>query len=370
MTENQNQPREYDAVLGGESQLPLAAAVLGGIPGVKSRLASPIVEVKIAALSEALKYGYPGLDLIIGALQDESIAVKFAAYSLLKDRDEPNLKQQLQKYLPIFDFDVITVDAYGKENGRHRHYAHFLPEDLGNGIVLEMVYIPGGTFMMGSPATEERREESESPQHQVTVPAFYAGKYPITQAQWQAVMGNNPSYFKGEKRPVDTVSWDDAVEFCGKLSQQTGKKYRLLSEAEWEYACRAGTTTPFHFGETITSDLVNHNGSSPYANAPKGLNRRKTIDVGSFPPNAFGLYDMHGNVWEWCSDQWYENYNATPTDGSSWEPGTNNTRLLRGGSWSYCAVFCRSAFRLRYGGVLKGWRWGFRVAVASVSPSS
>jgi formylglycine-generating enzyme required for sulfatase activity len=370
MTENQNQPKEYDAVLGGESQVPLAAAVLGGIPGIKIRLASPIVEVKIAALSEALKYGDPGLELIIGALQDESIAVKFAAYSLLKDRDEPNLKQQFQKYLPIFDFDVITVDAYGKENCRRRHYAHFLPEDLGNGIVLEMVYIPGGTFMMGSPATEERREEYESPQHQVTVPAFYAGKYPITQAQWQAVMGNNPSYFKGEKRPVETVSWDDAVEFCGKLSQQTGKKYRLLSEAEWEYACRAGTTTPFYFGETITSDLVNHNGSSPYANAPKGLNRRKTTDVGSFPPNAFGLYDMHGNVWEWCSDEWYENYNGTPTDGSSWEPGTDNTRLLRGGSWSYRAVFCRSAFRLPYGAVLKGWRWGFRVAVASVSPSS
>ncbi|MEG4070745.1 formylglycine-generating enzyme family protein [Microcoleus sp. Pol11C2] len=370
MTENQNQPREYDVVLGDASQVPLAAAVLGGIPGVKSRLASPIVEVKIAALSEALKYGDAGLDFIIGALQDESIAVKFAAYSLLKDRDEPNLKQQLQKYLPIFDFDVITVDASGKENGRRRHYAHFLPEDLGNGIVVEMVYIPGGTFMMGSPATEERREEGESPQHQVTVPAFYAGKYPITQAQWQAVMGNNPSYFKGEKRPVETVSWEDAVKFCAKLSQQTGKKYRLLSEAEWEYACRAGTTTPFHFGETITSDLVNHNGSSPYANAPKGLNRRKTIDVGSFPPNAFGLYDMHGNVWEWCSDEWYENYNGTPTDGSSWEPGTDNIRLLRGGSWSYCAVFCRSAFRLRYWAVLKGWRWGFRVAVASVSPSS
>ncbi len=369
MTENLNQPREYDAVLGGESQVPLAAAVLGGIPGVKSRLASPIFEVKIAALSEAVKYGDAGLDLIIGALQDESIAVRFAAYSLLNDRDEPNLKQQFQKYLPTFEFDVITVNAQGKENSRHRHYAHFFPEELGNGSVLEMVYIPGGTFMMGSPATDKYRRDNESPQHQVTVPAFFAGKYSITRAQWQAVMGNNPSWLKFEKRPVE-VSWDEVVEFCDRLSQQTGKKYRLLSEAEWEYACRAGTTTPFYFGETITSDLVNHNASSPYANAPKGLNRRKTTDVGSFPPNAFGLYDMHGNVWEWCSDEWYENYNATPTDGSSWEPGTDNTRLLRGGSWIYDAVYCRSAFRLGYGAVLKGWRWGFRVAVASVSPSS
>src|SRR4028118_181000 len=142
MTENQTQPREYDAVKGGESQVPLAVAVLGGIPGVKSRLASPIVEVKIAALSEALKYGDAGLDLIIAALQNESMAVKFAAYSLLKDRDEPNIKQQLQNYLPIFDFDVITVDADGKENSRRRHYARFFTEDLGNEVVLEMVSIP------------------------------------------------------------------------------------------------------------------------------------------------------------------------------------------------------------------------------------
>src|SRR4028119_390243 len=147
MTENQNQPREYDAVKGGESQVPFAAAVLGGIPGVKSRLASPIVEVKIAALSEALKYGEVGLDLIIGALQNESRSVKLAAFSLLKDRDELNIKEQLHKYLPIFEFDVITVDSSGKENSRSRNYARFFPEDLGNGVVLEMVYIPGGTFM-------------------------------------------------------------------------------------------------------------------------------------------------------------------------------------------------------------------------------
>jgi formylglycine-generating enzyme required for sulfatase activity len=297
MTENQNQPREYDAVKGGESQVPFAAAVLGGIPGVKSRLASPIVEVKIAALSEALKYGDAGLDLIIGALQDESMQVKFAAYSLLKDRDEPNIKQQLQKYFRTFDFDVITVDAEGKENSRRRHYAHFFSQYLGKKVVLEMVYIPGGTFMMGSPLTEKGRYDiEESPRHQVTVPAFFAGKYSITQAQWQAVMGNNPSYFPGEKRPVENVSWDEAFEFCGKLSQKTRKKYRLLSEAEWEYACRAGTTTPFHFGETITPELVNYDGRLPYANASIGLYREQTTDVGSFPPNAFGLYDMHGNV--------------------------------------------------------------------------
>ena len=368
MTENQNQPREYDAVKGGESQVPFAAAVLGGIPGVKIRLASPIVEVKIAALSEALKYGDAGLDLIIGVLQDESMAVKLAAFSLLKDRDELNIKEQLHKYLPIFEFDVITVDAEGQENSRHTSSAGFFPEDLGNGVVLEMVYIPGGTFMMGSPATEEGRDCCESPQHQVTVPAFFAGKYPITQAQWQAVMENNPSCFKGEKRPVEYVLWQDAVEFCGKLSQKTGKKYRLLSEAEWEYACRARTTTPFHFGETITPELVNYYGYYPYAKAPKGLYRGQTADVGSFPPNAFGLYDMHGNVWEWCSDRWNSNYKGAPTDGSSWETGTSEYLVLRGGSWIYDAANCRSAYRVWMRADDRWWSTGFRVALASVSP--
>jgi formylglycine-generating enzyme required for sulfatase activity len=370
MIENPNQPREYDAVKGGESQVPFAAAVLGGIPGVKSRLASPIVEVKIAALSEALKYGDAGLDLIIAVLQDESMAVKFAAYLLLKDRDEPKIKEQLQNYLPIFDFDVITVDSYGKENSRIRNYAHFFPEDLGNGVVLEMVSILGGRFIMGSPTTEEGRHDRESPQHQVTVAAFYAGKYLITQVQWQAVMGNNPSYYKREKRPVENVTWDDAVEFCAKISQKTGKKYRLLSEAEWEYACRAGTTTPFHFGEIIIPKLVNYDGTYSYPNAPKGFRREQTTDVGSFPPNAFGLYDMHANVWEWCSDRSHDSYDGAPTDGSSWETGTNDCRLVRGGSWSYYAFSCRSACRhlvwadARYSSI------GFRVAVASVSPSS
>lgn len=273
MSENQNQPREYDAVRGGQNLIPVNAAVLGGLPGVKSRLASPIVEVRIAALSEALKYGEAGLDLIIQALHDESIQLKFTAYSLLKDRDDLKIKAQFQDEIPTFEFDVITVDAEGKENSRRKSFAHYFPEDLGNGVVLDMVYIPGGTFMMGSPKTERDRFKNESPQHQVTVPAFYAGKYPITQAQYQAVMGNNPSAFEGEKLPVEYVSWDSAVEFCQKLFEKTGKIYRLLSEAEWEYACRAGTTTPFYFGETITIDLVNYNGYEPYGAAPQGILR-------------------------------------------------------------------------------------------------
>ncbi|MEG4288837.1 formylglycine-generating enzyme family protein [Microcoleus sp. C2C3] len=356
MSNHQNEPREYDAVLGAQNLIPVNAAVLGGIPGLKSRLASPAIEARIAALSEALKYGEAGLNLIIKALRDESIPVKFAAYALLKDRDDLKIKPNFpQDYLPTFEFDVITVDSYGQESSRRKSFASFFPEDLGHGIILEMVYIPGGTFMMGSPNDEAGREDRESPQHQVTVPAFYVGKYPITQAQWEAVMGNiNPSYFKGEKRPVEDVCWYDAVEFCEKLSETTGKTYRLLSEAEWEYACRAGTTTPFHFGETITPELVNYNGN-------------ESTDVGSFPPNAFGLYDMHGNVWEWCSDKWLDNYNGAPTDGSSWESGNNN-RMGRGGSWGNDPRDCRSAVRSYDPPIDCSLFMGFRVACVAAQP--
>ena len=137
-------------------------------------------------------------------------------------------------------------------------------------------------------------------------------KYPITQQQYQAMMGKNPSKYKGKNRPVENVSWNDAVEFCKRLSKKIGIRYSLPSESQWEYACRAGTTTPFYFGETIGTDLVNHNGSSPYAYAPKEKSRGETTDVGIFPPNAFGLYDMHGNVLEWCADEWHENYDGAP----------------------------------------------------------
>ena len=360
MPNEQNQPGEYDAVKGGQNLIPRDAAVLGGIAGVKSRLASPAIEVRIAALSEALKYGEAGLDLIIGALRDESMQVKFTAYSLLKDRKELKIKLQFQDYLPTFEFDVITVDSHGRENSRTKSFASFFPEDLGNGIILEMVYIPGGSFQMGS-----SEDSSEQPVHQVTVQPFYLGKYPITQAQWETVMVNNPSHFKGAKRPVEQVNWDDAVKFCQKLSEKTGKTYRLPAEAQWEYACRARTSTPFYFGETITPDLVNYNGDYPYAGAPRGLDRQQTTDVWSFPPNGFGLYDTHGNVWEWCSDKWHGNYNGAPTDGSSWETGTHNNRVLRSGSWLNLAVNCRSADRYRY---LAGNRHrfiGFRVALVS-----
>ena len=212
---------------------------------------------------------------------------------------------------------------------------------------------------MGSPETEAGRSDDESPQHEVTVPAFLMGKYPVTQAQWKAVaalpkeerdLELDPSYFKGANRPVEQVSWYDAVEFCKRLSRKTGRKYGLPSEAQWEYACRAKTKTPFHFGETITTDLANYNGNYTYASAPKGKYREQTTDVGSFPPNAFGLYDMHGNVWEWCADAWHNNYEKAPNNGSIWlsSDEKNIARLLRGGSWYLDPRSCRCAGRSGY----------------------
>ncbi|NEP36828.1 MAG: formylglycine-generating enzyme family protein [Moorea sp. SIO3B2] len=291
--------------------------------------------------------------------------------------------------LERFTFEVATIELKPTRRlrteteliiNRHQHGAYGFTEDLGNGVELEMVGIREGSFIMGSPETEEGHSKSESPQHQVTVKSFLMGKYPVTQAQWQAVaalpevkteLEPDPSYFKGENRPVERVSWYDAVEFCERLSQYTKRQYRLPSEAEWEYACRAGTTTPFHFGETITTDLANYDGNYTYGSGSKGKYLEETTPVGSFRvANEFGLYDMHGNVWEWCADHWHSNYEDAPTDGSAWEDESNNnndndnlSRLLRGGSWRSDPGFCRSGSRPFYNPLLRrsGSKFGFRV---------
>ena len=258
---------------------------------------------------------------------------------------EEFLNQKRLKF-PIQTFTTVTVNRRGEIISRTQGQAEVIRENIGNGVFLEMVKIPGGRFLMGSPDTEAQRRSSEGPQHYVDVPEFFMGKYAVTQGQWEAVMGNNPSYFKGASRPVEKVSWYDTTKFCQKLSQITGKKYSLPSESQWEYACRAGTTTPpFYFGETITSELVNHRGNDTYADAPKGIYRKETTDVGIFPPNAFGLYDMHGNVCEWCADEWHDNYDGAPTGESVWLDGNKERSLLRGGSWADFPVNCRCAVR-------------------------
>ncbi|WP_416212117.1 caspase, EACC1-associated type [Nostoc sp. ChiVER01] len=268
--------------------------------------------------------------------------------------------------LDSFKFETVTVDKKGQVIKRDSNkQAKFFKEDLGNDITLDMVEILAGSFKMGSPPAENGRTNSEEPQYTVNVPAFFMGKFEVTQEQYQQIMGSNPSNFKGAKRPVELVSWNDAVEFCKKLSQKTGRKYRLPSEAEWEYACRAGTTTPFHFGETITTELANYNGNYTYASAPKGKSRQETTEVGSFPPNAFGLYDMHGNVSEWCHDTWHDTYKGAPSDGSAWINNDNQRQVLRGGSWFSIPEYCRSASRnFNDSRVVRNSAFGFRVVCA------
>ncbi|MBP0004121.1 MAG: formylglycine-generating enzyme family protein [Cyanobacteria bacterium SBC] len=254
--------------------------------------------------------------------------------------------------------------------GYRRGQAQYFVEDLGNGIKLEMMLIPGGEFLMGSPKDEVDRFDRENSQHLVQVPQFFLGKYPVTQAQWRAIASeikSDPSRFKGENRPVEQVSWLNAVEFCRRLADKTGRPYRLPSEAEWEYACRAGTKTPFHFGKTITTKLVNYNGNYTYGHGVKGEYREETTPVGNFPANAFGLYDMHGNVWEWCEDDWHENYQDenAPTDGSAWIENNNRIKtrkVLRGGSWGDEPGGCRSACRGRVDPGFTNVSIGFRVA--------
>ncbi len=215
-----------------------------------------------------------------------------------------------------------------------------------NSLGIKFAWCPPGTFLMGSPQSEPQREGydgADETQHRVTVSkGFYLGIHPVTQAQWHAVMGNSPSHFKGDDRPVEQVSWEHCQEFCKKLGEQHGKRHRLPTEAEWEYACRAGTSTPFYFGANVTTDQVNYDGD-PYNNAPKGKNRATTTAVGSFPANTWGLCDMHGNVWEWCQDWFgrYPEFDVMDPQGD----GAGENRVLRGGSWYNDAAGCRSAYR-------------------------
>ncbi|MBD1886462.1 caspase, EACC1-associated type [Microcoleus vaginatus] len=318
----------------------------------------------------------------IEALFTQQAEAKRQAQEQAKTSQVSSPQNNVGTKLQRFEFDVITVDKTGKENNRTKKSAEVFAEDLGNGVLLEMVKIRSGTFQMGSP--ENQGIDNEKPQHSVTVPAFLMGKYPVTQAQWRSVaalprmkipLNPDPAYFKGDNRPVEQVSWLGAVEFCQRLSVATGHPYRLPSEAEWEYACRSGTTTEFYFGETITTDLANYRGtdreyegktySGSYGAGPKGIYREQTTDVGIFPPNAYGLYDIHGNVWEWCLDHWHDNFREAPTDGSAWVAGGNSDlRLIRGGSWNYGPALCRAALRLNYHPVDRYYNLGFRVLSA------
>jgi formylglycine-generating enzyme required for sulfatase activity len=247
--------------------------------------------------------------------------------------------------------------------------------EVSDALPLQMILVPGGPFTMGSPPEEPEREEFEGPQHEVTVPAFFMGRYPVTQAQYELVMETNPATRYEDDRsvapdkPVVGVTWNDAVAFCERLAEQSGRPYRLPSEAEWEYACRAGTTTPFYFGKTITTEAANYNGEYTYADGEPGETRNEPTAVNYFGiANAFGLSDMHGNVWEWCQDIWHENYEGAPIDGRAWTTeGDEGSRILRGGSWGDNPRHCRSAFRYEFvpGFNYYGYLVGFRVCCSA-----
>jgi formylglycine-generating enzyme required for sulfatase activity len=300
---------------------------------------------------------------------------------------------EFYEYPPLvpFDFEVATliiaetniVQRTLRRSGikieKSPGQAYQFVELLNDRVVLEMVQIPAGEFIMGASKEEFKSKDFERPQHSVNVPEFYLGKYPITQEQWRfgaslpkidLELKPEPSHSKGNNLPVESISWYDAIEFCARLSHYTKREYRLPSEAEWEYACRAGTTTPFYFGETITTDLANYNGKDPYGRGSKGTESDKPTAVNKFPPNAFGLYDLHGNIWEWCQDHNCGDYIRAPINGSAWLIDTavmDAQRIVRGGNFYFSAHQCRSASRYGLYSNYYDFTTGFRVACSGSS---
>lgn len=253
---------------------------------------------------------------------------------------------------------------YVIEGEKKKGTCRVLTLDIGGGGKMELVRITKGKFLMGSPRDENDRGGDED-QHEVEITReFYLGRYLVTQAQYKAVTGESPSRFKGDKLPVEEVSWEDASAFCNALSKKSGQKISLPTEAQWEYACRAGTKTPFYFGSMLSGDLANCNGKEPYGTKTKGAFREQTTRVGFYPANPWGLYDMSGNVWQWCQD-WYGPYTTLEEtrDPIQLKP-RDNDKILRGGSWYYIAANCRSAHRCRIDLGCRDNNFGFRVVVS------
>ncbi len=293
-----------------------------------------------------------------------ALTVQDRAFALI----QPNLQNPLG--LKTFAFEVATVDRAGTVKQHQRHIAQFFPEHIEGAQPLEMVAIASGKFTMGASKSETDTQEYDLPRHRVKLPSFFISKHPITQAQWAAVanlpkvkrdLDPDPSHFRGQDRPVESVSWLEAVEFCDRISKHTGRRYQLPSEAQWEYACRAGTQTPFHTGETITSQLADYIGTATYRAEAAGEYRQSTLPVGHFSPNAFGLQDMHGNVWEWCSDRWSREYRRVPKNSLAQH---SQMRAIRGGGWLNKPVEIRSASRSGYAETALNRTIGFRVSMA------
>lgn len=330
-------------------------------------ISTELTEVLNRLVAPGLNYRFQTADQVLEALSHPS---KPPSGPILPDQPYQPVHSIL--HLQRFQFHVIWVNHYGREINRELKETGYFIESF-PGFHMEMVGIPEGTLAFPI----DGGNHGQSSQGIMLAP-FYMGKYPIHQGQWRTVaalprinqeLPPNPSYFRGEKRPVESISWFEAVEFCQRLSQKTGRGYRLPTDTEWEYACRAGTMTPFHFGVTLTPDLANYDGHYAYGEGPVGRYLQRTTDVGSYPANGFGLYDLHGNVWEWCADQWYEYYLRQPMDGrpSLSETGTQG-RMLRGGSWLSSPAHCRSSYRYYHNPDHRYKSYGFRV-VCSPSKS-
>lgn len=304
---------------------------------------------------------------------DETIVQKISPINV-----PPTITKPKTNYpnIETFEFETISIEPekklFGLISGFKKNTitksGQFFVEYLGEGVNLDMVFIPAGSFMMGSHNNEEGRDKDETPQHLVNLNSFYISKYPITQLQWRTVslfpkalrpVKSHPSNFKGDNLPVEKVSWLDAQEFCKRLSKYTKRSYRLPTESEWEYACRGNTTSAFFFGDSIVPDVANYDARN---DQKKGKYDKKTTPVDNFYPNPFGLYDVHGNVWEWCEDYYANNYIQTPKDGTAYTKGmSNQTRVVRGGSWSLPYEYCRSAKRASYAADSNYSFVGFRV---------
>ena len=417
-------PVALDLERGERRQVQIGLTILGFEPGPADGLFGPKSRAAVGAWQEAKGYAVTGrltreqADALIAAAGSEAKAAgeeRLAAerefwVSVKESGDPSDFEAYLEAY-PGGVYEALTrrrldgliaaddaayaraasagteaaYEAYlsAHPSGRHlaearealaRERAAMRPgkvfQDCGE--CPEMVVVPEGSFWMGSPSSEADRNEDEGPQHGVTIlSAFAVGKYEVTFAEWDACVaaggcgGHRPAdrgWGRG-RHPVTNVKWEDAKAYVGWLSRKTWERYRLLSEAEWEYAARAGTTGPFHFGSTISTDRANYNGNDTYGSGRKGVYRKKTVSVGSFPANAFGLHDMHGNVWEWVEDCWHSGYAGAPTDGGAWTSGCDgDRRVLRGGSWANAPKFLRSAYRVRSSAGNRNIHVGFRVA--------
>lgn len=286
--------------------------------------------------------------------------MKFSQRMISKDRDSGGSA-------PAVPAHGEAAQKESSEGVEYEPFAVFQDRHKSGEKGPQMIVIPAGEFLMGSPPSEPERTKNEGPQHRVRIEQSFAiGKYEVTFEEYdafaQATGRDKPADEGWGRRPVINVNWEDATAYAKWLSEQTGKRYRLPSEAEWEYAARAGTTTPFHTGEQITTEQANFNGNHTYNGSTKGEDRGKTVAVGSFPANAFRLHDMHGNVWEWVQDCWHKNYEGAPADGSAWESGDCAGRVLRGGSWFLEPGGLRSAGRYGNGPTNRFYGRGFRLA--------